>query len=82
MSALFVSYLYSFLDYILPPPLACTTLSGILSLLKWAISSVKTKSWMRTGPRGPTVNVAVLVPTGAPVPVVNTSGFYKKLIIH
>jgi hypothetical protein len=25
---------------------------------------------MRTGPLGPTVNVAVLVPTGAPVPVV------------
>ena len=34
---------------------------------------------MRTGPLGPTVNVAVLVPTGAPVPVVNTSGFYKTL---
>lgn len=58
-----------------PAPLACTTLSGILSRLKWAISSVKTKSCNRTGPLGPTVIVAVLVPTGAPVPVVKTSGF-------
>lgn len=64
-----------------PAPLAWTTLSGILSRLKCAISSVKTKSWRRTGPRGPTVIVAVFRPTGAPVPVVNTSSFWNQMIV-
>lgn len=60
-----------------PAPLACTTLSGILSRSKWAISSVKTTSWTSRGPRGPAVMRFNLSPTGLPAPVVRTSGFYK-----
>ena len=53
-----------------PAPLAWTTRSGILSRSKWAISSMKLTSWSKTGPRGPTVWVAVFTPIGAPWPVV------------
>ena len=63
-----------------PPPLACTTLSGILSLSKWLISSRNWTSCSRTGPLGPTVMVDVFVSTGHPDPVVRTSGFLIKKI--
>ena len=52
--------------YPLPAPLACTTLSGILSRSKCAISSMNVKSWSSTGPRGPIVRVEVLLSTGWP----------------
>lgn len=65
-------------DFPWPAPLAWTTLSGILSLSKCAISSLNTKSWTRTGPRGPAVIVAVFSPIGAPVPVVHCSGVWNR----
>lgn len=58
-----------------PAPLACTTLSGILSRSKWAISSVKTTSWTSSGPLGPAVCRFSLSPTGWPAPVVSVSAF-------
>lgn len=58
-----------------PAPLACTTLSGILSRSKCAISSVKTTSCTTRGPRGPTVMTFNLSATGIPAPVVKASGF-------
>lgn len=57
-----------------PAPLACTTLSGILSLSKWAISSVKITSWTSRGPLGPAVCRFNLSPMGWPPPVVKVSG--------
>lgn len=60
-----------------PAPLACTTLSGILSRSKWAISSVKTTSWTSKGPLGPAVCRLSLSPTGWPAPVVSVSAFCK-----
>ena len=49
-----------------PPPFACTTLSGILSLSKAAIESIRAKSFSDMSPRGPFVMLAVMVDIGAP----------------
>ncbi len=51
----------------LPAPFAWTTLSGILSLWKCAISSWNVKSCRRIGPRGPAVKLAVVLSIGHPV---------------
>lgn len=56
-----------------PAPLAWTTLSGIRSRSKWAISSVKTTSWTSRGPLGPAVCRFSLSPMGWPPPVVSVS---------
>lgn len=61
-----------------PAPLAWTTLSGILSRSKWAISSVKTTSWTSRGPLGPAVCRFSLSPMGWPPPVVRVSGRCSK----
>lgn len=61
-----------------PAPLAWTTLSGILSRSKWAISSVKTTSWTSSGPLGPAVCRFSLSPMGWPPPVVRVSGCCSK----
>lgn len=61
-----------------PAPFACTTLSGIRSRSKWAISSVKTTSWTSRGPLGPAVCRFSLSPMGCPPPVVSVSGLYCR----
>ena len=58
-----------------PAPLACTTLSGMRSRSKWAISSINWMSCSRMGPRGPTVRELSLSDSGHPWPVVSTSSF-------
>ena len=42
--------------YKIPAPLACTTLSGILSLSKCANLSIRWKSYNKMGPYSPAVN--------------------------
>ena len=59
-----------------PAPLAWTTLSGILSRSKWAISSMNVMSCSKIGPRGPAVRVLSLSSTGAPPLVVNLGRSY------
>lgn len=62
----------------LPAPLAWTTLSGILSWPKCAISSKNVKSWMSMGPLSPTVKTAFLSSIGHPEEVVNLDSTCQK----
>lgn len=61
-----------------PAPLAWTTLSGIRSRSKCAISSRSCMSCNRMGPRGPTVKELSLSDSGQPWPVVRRSHSYKR----
>lgn len=61
-----------------PAPFAWTTLSGIRSLSKWAMSSMKPWSWSKIGPLGPTVSDLVFESNGAPLLVVSLSASWKN----
>ena len=58
-----------------PAPLAWTTLSGIRSRAKWAILSIKLKSYMRRGPLGPDEREFWLLSNGDPFEAVITDCF-------
>lgn len=56
--------------YNIPAPLAWTTLSGIRSLSKRAMDSMKLISCNKIGPFGPAVSTELTLSTGAPNPLV------------